>query len=81
MAVQSVVGDRGVKSLKFPKLMKHKTNNRIVLFETITRGVEVRGSNNMESAIGFTSNRWDTSDYEDFNGSVTLSNNVSRETI
>lgn len=64
--------NKEVKGKPFPKLMKCKHYNFIVLMSSKKTGVVV--SNNAYYEVGFISATWDMSCFEDFNGSITLSN-------
>ena len=63
-----------VKPVKpFPKLMKHKGTDLIVFFSAPGCGMVLRESTASNSQ-GHGSNTWEPDSFEDFNGTLTLTN-------
>jgi len=64
------------KEIPFPKLMVTKRGT--VILATGMCGSDIRGTRlvvaDEESTIGYHSNAWTASEFEDFNGSITMSN-------
>lgn len=57
----------------YPKLMKSITSGRIALFDQPKVGVIVH-SDDYPSELGGFDGEWDMANFEDFNGTVELSN-------
>jgi len=73
-----ITSEKSIFSLKFPKLMelKKKTphGNVIVLFSDENHGVAVYEDGQICYEIGHYASDWIMDDFQDFTGSVTLSN-------
>jgi hypothetical protein len=64
------------RALSFPRLMRRKKDaghNYVVLFSSMERGTVV-WSDVRAMDVGFTCSLWNIEKYEDFTGSITLSN-------
>ena len=60
--------------LKYPKLMVSKLEGTVVLMYSKTSGIVVGNTGDCQSEIGYYSEFWDTNCFEDFDGTVELSN-------
>lgn len=69
--MKSVVKNSSQKAIKFPKLMGAK-DGTVVLFWSSNRGMQI--THGSDGYIGHHTSCWDMSKFEDFHGSVTLSN-------
>lgn len=70
--MKAVVNEIEKKETDFPKLMKADSGD-VVFFDTLESGVLV-SSIRMGEDIGYYSTCWDMSEFQDFHGTVTLSN-------
>lgn len=61
-------------TLDFPKLMIHKHEGTIVLMYSKTAGTVVGNRGDCFSEIGFYSGSWIPHNFDDYNGTVELSN-------
>ena len=66
--------DMRTRSLEFPKLRSGKNDNIIVLFSAPTKGTVVALTGPSCYELGHFSANWATHVFEDFNGSVKLTN-------
>ncbi len=74
MSIKTKVQDKN-ETKKFPKLMKLKNDDLILLMVNESMGtVIVPGSKNINK-VGYYSNVWDIKNFIDFEGSIKLSNN------
>jgi hypothetical protein len=62
------------KEVPFPKLMKHKFSDSVVLFEEPKKGTIIIPSPRASGGIGTVCYEWDMAVFEDFEGSLTLTN-------
>ncbi len=73
MAIKSSVSEKyKLENIDFPCLMKHKSLNYIVLFESYARGVVVYSK--VGGVILSDCSRFFIEDFENFNGAVLLEN-------
>ena len=71
--MKSVHSFKNVREVNFPKLMIHKKHDFVVLFSSDKKTGVVVLDNTPWFGIGFTQT-WDVNTFNDFEGSITLSN-------
>jgi len=72
--IETIVKTNTVPEKGFPKLMKSTVSSVIVLMSTPEKGTVISGVSNKGWGIGHYADNWIMRDFEDFNGTVELSN-------
>lgn len=72
--MKSVATKIKAKELPYPKLMKNKVTDLVVLFTAQGVGMSIYKGNSLNGFLGEYSKNWSCEQFEDYTGEVTLSN-------